>query len=268
MLEDKPEDAKVMKEKYDEVSKIFDESEDTFEGILYKELEWERLVKRYLPKDKKAKILDAGGGTGRLTLPMAELGYRVTLCDLSPGMLSIAEKKLQKDGLLERVEIKEADLASLPFPNEVFNLVISFHGAFSQADSLRAAKEFSRVLKRGGKIIVDADGRYCAVARELGKNPERALKLLKGVVNRTYDVHGDWGRVFSPEELKELFEENSIRVIQIYGHFHQLITQEVMQKREWEDKFLAQAVEAMLCLRDEPSVIGMARELVLVGEKI
>ena len=57
MLEDKPEDAKVMKEKYDEASEIFDESEDTFEGILYKELEWERLVKRYLPKDKKSKDL-------------------------------------------------------------------------------------------------------------------------------------------------------------------------------------------------------------------
>jgi ubiquinone/menaquinone biosynthesis C-methylase UbiE len=267
MLEDKPEDARIMREKYNQISKTFDESERTFEGRLYRELEWERLVKRYLSKDKSTKILDAGGGTGRLTLPIAKLGYKVTLCDLSPDMLAIARGKLKKEGLLERVEIKEADLASLPFPNEVFDLVISFHGAFSQADSLKAAKEFARVTKRGGKIIVDADGRYCAVARELGQNPERALKLLKGEANRAYDVHGDWGKVFSPEELKGLFEENGVRAIQIYGHFYQLISQDIMQKKEWEDKFLTQVAEIIMYLSDTPSVIGMAEGMTLVGEK-
>ena len=156
MLEDKPKDVKIIKEMWDEKSKTADEWERTFECRLARELEWERLLKNYLPKDKDAKILDAGGGTGRMTLPLANLGYQVTLSDLSPGMLAVAKEKLQKEGLLDRVNIKEADLASLPFNDETFDFVIRLHGAFSYPNSLKAAKELTRVTKKGGKIIVDA----------------------------------------------------------------------------------------------------------------
>jgi ubiquinone/menaquinone biosynthesis C-methylase UbiE len=267
MLEDKPEDAKIVKKRYDEHSKTFEDYERTFEGRLYKELEWERLLKTYLPEDKDAKILDAGGGTGRLTLPLAKLGDRVTLCDLSPGMLAIARENLHREGLLDRVEIKEADLASLPFHDETFALVLCFHGAFSIADSLKAAKELTRVMKRGGKIIVDALSRYEAARRELRRDPERALKLVKSEVNYTYDIHGEWQRVFSPEELKGLFEKNDIKVIGIYGHFYNLLPEEIFKSQKWDNKFLSQVVEIMTYLKDTPSVTGMARELLLVGEK-
>jgi ubiquinone/menaquinone biosynthesis C-methylase UbiE len=267
MLEDKPEDAKIVKKRYDEHSKTFDKAERTFEDRVYEELEWERLLKTYLPEDKDAKILDAGGGTGRLSLPLAKLGYRVTLCDLSPGMLAVAREKLQREGLLNRVEIKEADIASLPFTNETFDLVLCFHGAFSTANSLKAAKELARVAKKGGRIIVDALSRYGAAIREFNKNPEATLKLVKSEVNYTYDIHGDWQRVFSLEEFKALFEENDIKVIGIYGHFYNLLSEEIFKSQKWDNKFLAQVVEIMRYLREEPSVIGMARELLLVGEK-
>jgi ubiquinone/menaquinone biosynthesis C-methylase UbiE len=271
MLQDKPEDAEILKERYDEKkAEDFVDSERTFQGRLYRELEWERLVKNYLPEDKGAKILDAGGGTGRMTLPLAELGYRVTLSDLSPGMLAISRKKLREEELLDRVEIKEADLASLPFPSETFDLVVCLHGAFSAADSLNAAKELSRVTKRGGKIIVDALGRYWAATHELinNRNPELALKLLKSESNRAYDLHGDWDRVFTQEEFKELFEENGIRVIGIYGSFYESLPTEILERQEWDDILLSQVVEIMTYLSEVPSVIGMAGGLILVGEKV
>jgi hypothetical protein len=40
MLEDKPEDVEIMKERYNQISKTFDEGERAFEGRLYRELEW------------------------------------------------------------------------------------------------------------------------------------------------------------------------------------------------------------------------------------
>ena len=267
MLEDKPEDAKVVKKRYDALSNIFDDSERTFGARLYKELEWERLLKTHLPEDKDAKILDAGGGTGRMTLPLAKLGYQVTLCDLSPGMLARARGKLQREKLLGRVEIKEADLASLPLHDDTFDLVVCLHGAFSDADSLQAAGQLIRVMKRGGKIIVDALSRYGAVVHEFNRSPEVALKLVRSEVDYTYDIHGDWQRAFSPEEFKGLFEEKGIRVIGIHGSFFNLLPREILEMQEWTSEFLARVVEIMMCLRDTPSVIGMARELILVGEK-
>ena len=268
MLEDKPEDTKVVKRKFDDASKTFDDLERTLEGRLYRELEWERLLKTRLPENKRAKILDAGGGTGRMTLPLTKLGYQVTLCDLSPGMLAVAREKLQKEGLLDRVEIKEADLASLPFHDETFDLVVCLHGALSDADSLMAAQELTRVMKRGAMIIVDALSRYWAATHELNNNLELALKLVKSERNHAYDIHGMWQRVFSPEELKGLFEKNSIKAIEIYGSFYQLPLKEILKRQEWDDEFLSQVVAVMMYLRNTPSVIGMARELILVGEKI
>jgi len=268
MLEDKPEDTKVVKRKFDDASKNIDDSERTLEGRLYRQLEWERLLKARLPEDRRTKILDAGGGTGRITLPLAKLGYQVTLCDLSLGMLAVAREKLQKEGLLDRVEIKEADLAALPFHDETFDLVVCLHGAFSDADSLKAAKELTRVMKRGAMIIIDVLSRYWAATHELNKNPELALKLVKSEINHAYDIHGDWQRVFSPEEFTGLLEKNSIKAIEIYGNFYQLLPKEILEWQEWDDKFLSQLVEVMMYLRNTPSAIGMARELILVGEKI
>ena len=50
-----------------------------------------------------ARIPDAGGGTGVIALPLARMGYEVTLFYLSPGQLRVAEEKLRKTGLLEDV---------------------------------------------------------------------------------------------------------------------------------------------------------------------
>jgi ubiquinone/menaquinone biosynthesis C-methylase UbiE len=267
MLEDKPKDAKDWKKIWDEKSKTSEGYERTFESRIAKELEWERLLKTYLPKDKEARILDAGGGNGRMTLPFAKLGYQVTLSDLSPGMLDVASERLEKEGLLGRVEIKEADLASLPFSDETFDLVICLHGAFSYPDCSKASKELTRVMRKGGRIIVDALNRYWAVGHELNNNPERAVKLLKSEADYTYDRHSDWMRAFNPEELKGLFEENGIKCIRIYGEPYSLLPNEILYQQEWDDKFLAQIVEIMTYLRDMPSFIGMAPELTLVGEK-
>jgi demethylmenaquinone methyltransferase/2-methoxy-6-polyprenyl-1,4-benzoquinol methylase len=106
------------------------------------------VITECLPENRAARILDAGGGTGIVTLPLAKMGYSVTLCDLSPGQLRVAEDKLRKKGLLEKVEIKEADIAALPFPDEFFDLVLCVRGPISLAtDSLKAAGELTRVMK-------------------------------------------------------------------------------------------------------------------------
>jgi len=50
-----------------------------------------------------ARIPDVGGGTGVIALPLARMGYEVTLSDFSPVQRRVAEEKLRKTGLLEDV---------------------------------------------------------------------------------------------------------------------------------------------------------------------
>jgi len=267
VLEDKPRKVEDVKREYDELARTYDELGETFEGKLEQYFRRE-LIKEHLPKDKNARILDAGGGTGRTTLWLAKMGYQVTLCDISPGMLDVAKGKLSREGLLDRVEIEEADIAHLPSPDETFDFIVCLAGPLSLADSSKAARELDRVMKKGGKLIVDAFGRYQAAMRELSKNPEVALKLVKLELNHAYDIHDDWGRVFSPEELEGLFEGNGIRAIAIYGRFTELLPKEVREAKEWDEELFPKIFEIMMRLAKEPSVIGMAEDLILGGEKV
>lgn len=267
MLEDKPRRPSDIKKQYDELSRTYDEMGLSFEGKLGQHLRRE-VIKEHLPKNINAKILDAGGGTGRVTLRLAKMGYRLTLSDISPDMLDVARQKLSKERLLDRVEIKEADITSLPFPDESFDLVLCLGGPLSLSDSFNAAMELIRVLKSQGKIVVDVFSRYWAATREVSKNPEVALKLVKSELNHAYDIHGDWGRVFSPEEFKKLFEGSGVKVIGLYGRFTHLLPKDVGETKEWDEGLFSKVFEIMIGLAKETSVIGMGEELILIGKKM
>ena len=49
---------------------------------LYSEVIWQN-IKKFLPKKKGAKILDAGGGTGYWAIRLAKLGHKVVLTDIA-----------------------------------------------------------------------------------------------------------------------------------------------------------------------------------------
>lgn len=267
MLEDGQERLEDVRKEWDELSKSYDKYFNTLEGKVDHHLRW-GLIEGFLPENRDARILDAGGGTGIVTLPLAQMGYRVTLCDLSLGQLRVAEKKLRKEGLFERIELAEADIASLPFPDEFFNLVLCVRGPLSLAtDSLKAVGELARVMKRGGKICVDASSRYWTAIHESSKDPAIALKLVKFELSHACGAHG-FGRVFSPKELGELFEGNSIRVIGIYGDFVCSLPAEMRKATTWTKKSFSRVTEMIERLSKEPSITGMGSDLILLGEKV
>ncbi|MCK4574801.1 hypothetical protein KAU34_00165, partial [candidate division WOR-3 bacterium] len=77
MVEDRSEYIKGVKKKWEEHANRYDEWYEHFEGVVEHYVDWE-LLKGYLPKNRDTKILDAAGGTGRITLPLAKMGYSVT----------------------------------------------------------------------------------------------------------------------------------------------------------------------------------------------
>jgi len=266
MPEDTPGEIKDVQKEWDERSISYDTYFNTFGGKLDEYLRW-KSIKESLPEDKTARILDAGGGTGMVALPLAGMGYAVTLCDLSPGQLGVAEEKLRKHGLSEKVEIMEADIAELPFPDECFDLVLAVRGPISLAtDPLKAVAELSRVTKRGGRICVDVASRFWAVIQEYGRDPGTALKLIRSELDHACGAHG-FGRVFSPGELEETFERNGIEVTGIYGDFVYYLPEEMRKATKWEERLYNQVTGILERLSREPSVTGMGNDLILVGEK-
>ncbi|KAF5409894.1 MAG: Ubiquinone/menaquinone biosynthesis C-methyltransferase UbiE [Candidatus Methanocomedens sp.] len=131
-----------------------------------------------------------------VAFPLAGMGYEVTLCDISPGQLRVAEEKMRKHELSEKVEIIETDIAALPFPDELFDLVLAVRGPISLAtEPSKAVMELSRVTKRDGRICVDVSSRYWAVILEYGRDSGTALKLIRSELDHACEAHG-LGRVF------------------------------------------------------------------------
>jgi S-adenosylmethionine-dependent methyltransferase len=112
-----------------------------------------------------ARVLDCGGGPGRYAVELARWGYDVTLFDLSPGNLTLAqEKAAEADVSLAGFERGTAlDLSR--FPDHSFDAVLlmgPLYHLLEEADRRRALTEARRVLKPGGPLFAAFITRYAA----------------------------------------------------------------------------------------------------------
>jgi ubiquinone/menaquinone biosynthesis C-methylase UbiE len=252
------------KKMWNDRADTYDEWYTTFEGAVENYVDL-ALLKKYLPKNKNAKILDAAGGTGRITLPLAKMGYSVTLCDISSRMLNVAKQKMLREAVLDRVKILKCDIRSLRFANESFDFVLCWDGA------LDAAKELIRVTKRGGRISAFLINKWAFAVDNFYKNPGSTLASID-TASCYFKHHGVECRAVGIEEAKKLFEAEGIGVLDIYavcGWTDVLgIPEKVLDCRVWDETFFRQTTEMVLKLSQEPSVKGMSRHLVLYGEKM
>jgi SAM-dependent methyltransferase len=108
-------------------------------------------VAAQLPGD--ARVLDVPCGTGRIAVPLAELGYDVAGLDISNRVLEVAR------AAGPALDLRQGDMRELPWPDESFDAVLNLWTAFgyfeTQAEDERVLAEFARVLRRGGRLVLD-----------------------------------------------------------------------------------------------------------------
>lgn len=261
---DKLQETEGTKEMWDKRAAHYDEYYKTFEGAIENRIDWQ-LLKRHLPRDKKTRILDAAGGTGRIAVLLAKKGYSVTLCDLSPGMLERARQKVLDENVPKKVDLIECDVSKLCFPDESFDFSLCW-GA-----TIDAVKEVIRVTKEGGKISVFVVNKLRAAIQRFGQDPRSAISMLRSKSCSVYD-QGERHVAVGAEDARELFEKQGIRVIDIYAVCGMLeflsIPDKVRKSRSWDDDFFKRVAEILLRLSQEPSAKGLSRHLVLYGEKV
>jgi len=118
---------------------------------------WLDRVAAHAPAAPKV-ILDIGCGTGRFTHPLAErFQARVIGIDPDLQMLEAARSKASSD----RVEIRRASAEELPMQDGSADLVFMSMTLHHLADRPRAAREFHRVLRAQGRLIVRNATRDC-----------------------------------------------------------------------------------------------------------
>jgi SAM-dependent methyltransferase len=102
-----------------------------------------------------AAVLDAPGGFGRHSIPLAETGYRVTSVDRSPVQ---QEEGRRRAGGVESPKWIQADIRQLPLEDESFDAALCLFtsiGYRGEAGDVQAFTEFLRVLRPGAALIIE-----------------------------------------------------------------------------------------------------------------
>ena len=160
---------------------------ESIQGELFsfKKQAWIDLISDYLPKEGRLKILDIGTGPGFFTIILAEAGHEVTAIDCTQNMLNEAEKNLMAAGL--SAELKQMDSHNLEFNDAEFDVVINRNVTWTLHDPKTAYREWYRVLKPGGRLIIfDSNFAYRFFDDDLEKKYQEAMKKAaeKGFVRK------------------------------------------------------------------------------------
>ena len=141
----------------------------------------------------KGRLLDAGGGTGRISAALrADVG-QVVIADCSRGMLRQARKK-------GNIDLVRADVARLPFVDAAFEralIIDALHHFCRQKESIA---EVARVLVPGGVLVIEEF--------DIRRWGTRAIALLEKIV-----LMGS--RFPPPEEIQSMLREGGLSVLEI-----------------------------------------------------
>jgi SAM-dependent methyltransferase len=114
------------------------------------------------------RVLDVGGGNGRLARLLPEFSLSCVLLDLSPTMLALAPRPAVR-----------ADGSRLPIGEATFDAVAALYTLYHYADPLEPIREARRVLRPGGLFVA------CSANRD--STPELAHVLPGWGAPSTYD---------------------------------------------------------------------------------
>lgn len=103
-------------------------------------------------------ILELACGTGRVLLPLAQQGYRITGVDVSPAMLAIARQKVAAAGVADRVTLVQQDMRDLKLEERFVMAFIAINSFMSLPDTdaqLAALCSIREHLAPGGLLVLD-----------------------------------------------------------------------------------------------------------------
>ncbi|MGL4744854.1 MAG: demethylmenaquinone methyltransferase [Dermatophilaceae bacterium] len=186
-LDKDPRDVAAM---FDGVARRYDVTNDVLS--LGQDRLWRRTVVDACAALPGERVLDIAAGTGTSSEPFADSGVDVVPADFSLGMLRVGRQRRSD------LVFTAADALRLPFADASFDVVTMSFGLRNVADPDAALREFLRVAKPGGRLVVcefshptHAAFRRLyteylirslpAVARRVSSNPESYVYLAESI---------------------------------------------------------------------------------------
>jgi demethylmenaquinone methyltransferase/2-methoxy-6-polyprenyl-1,4-benzoquinol methylase len=115
----------------------------------WQDVRWRNEVVQLAGLEPGSRLLDIGTGTGDLARSALRQcpDVRAAAVDFTPAMMQVGQKK-------GNLPFLAADAIALPFPDGIFDAVISGFLMRNVGDRDKVLQEQFRVLKKGGQIVV------------------------------------------------------------------------------------------------------------------
>ena len=186
-LDKDPHDVAAM---FDDVAHRYDLTNDILS--LGQDRRWRRAVVDACGARPGMRVLDIAAGTGTSSEPFADSGVDVVPADFSLGMLRVGHHRRSDLGFTA------ADATRLPFADASFDVVTMSFGLRNVSDPDAALREFLRVTRPGGRLVVcefshptnsafrTVYSRYLvrslpAIARRVSSDPESYVYLAESI---------------------------------------------------------------------------------------
>lgn len=146
----------------------------------------------HLQAEPNQWVLDIGGGTGRVAQTLAKISAHVIVVDPSPNMLQGTRRK----GLLATRALAE----QLPFHTDSIDRIYVVDAFHHFADQPLAASEMIRVLRPGGRLVIEEP--------DLRRLSVKAIALAEKLALMQSNF-------YTPPDLATLFEAQGARLLAI-----------------------------------------------------
>ena len=123
---------------------------------LRQDVAWRKKMVSTMTIPETGRALDVACGTGDVALEIVRQkgpGVKVTGIDFSPGMLDLAQKKINR-GKDETISLLAGNALRLPFRNDTFDAVTIAFGIRNIQDKAAALKSFYDCLVPGGRVLI------------------------------------------------------------------------------------------------------------------
>ena len=243
------------------------------EGIRTKEI-----IGRFLSQEPM-NIADIGGAAGFYSFWLQSIGHAVSLVDLSPKNIELANAYAQKKGIkLSRCET--GDATNLELDSDQFDLVLLMGPLYhltEKEERVKALSEAKRILKPGGYVLSAVISRYASLFDGFKRGlvvDDKFEKLLAddlktGIhLNKTGNPEYFTTAYFhSPQEIKNEAGESGL-------HFEKLIGVESFgwiiddfAKKSGDAKYMKTLNKFIQIVESSDDLIAMSQHIICVGRK-
>jgi SAM-dependent methyltransferase len=152
---------------------------------------------RFLPKNRNARILDAGCGNGKYANTLSDRGYRnIVGIDLFDGLDTSGAFHYQRNSI-----------DAIDLPDASVDFLYCFSVIFYLAEPSEGLKEFHRVMKPGSILVISAHTKYSLFTLE------RIFRRAFGKAPHLKDV-----RFYSAGEYVRMMEFLRFEILDVDGH--------------------------------------------------